>query len=126
MLATIVGRNLTAHKLPSRKTRLSAPLGTTATAPSTEWDSQAAIRGRIDRVLIASMAETYARMDKSSADGMKTADAAVAVVVEGWLEAVGVGGEHWGCWVDVGLRCTGGVMCSCLRAGFAQICDLHM
>ena len=30
------------------------------------------------------MAETYARMDKSSADGMKTADAAVAAVVEGW------------------------------------------
>ena len=84
VLATIVGRNLTALKLPSRETRLSAPLGTTATAPSTEWDSQAAIRGRIDRVLIASMAETYARMDKTSADGMKTADAAVAAVVEGW------------------------------------------
>ena len=30
------------------------------------------------------MAETYARMDKASADGMKTADAAVAAVVEGW------------------------------------------
>ena len=30
------------------------------------------------------MAEAYARMDKSSADGMKTADAAVAAVVEGW------------------------------------------
>ena len=30
------------------------------------------------------MAETYARMDKSSADGMKTADAAVAAVVDGW------------------------------------------
>ena len=30
------------------------------------------------------MAETYARMDKASADGMKTADAAVAAVVDGW------------------------------------------
>ena len=34
--------------------------------------------------ILASMAETYARMDKTSADGMKTADAAVAAVVEGW------------------------------------------
>ena len=30
------------------------------------------------------MAETYARKDKASADGMKTADAAVAAVVDGW------------------------------------------
>ena len=30
------------------------------------------------------MAETYARMDKASADGMKTADAAVAAVIDGW------------------------------------------
>ena len=47
------------------------------------WDSQLPYAANY-RVLIASMAETYARMDKSSADGMKTADAAVAAVVEGW------------------------------------------
>ena len=35
-------------------------------------------------IWLEKMAETYARMDKASADGMKTADAAVAAVIDGW------------------------------------------
>ena len=83
MLATIVGRNLIAHKLRSRETLLAAPWAPQPQLHLLSGTASCHTR-RTDRVLIASMAETYARMDKSSADGMKTADAAVAAVVEGW------------------------------------------